>query len=168
MSIRIPGEEKLAPGPKRDLVIALHHLYVLAGAPAARAISGWIREQDELPGTLSHEGVSAVLRGQSVPRWANLKSLVHVLVQRQCVDEPQNIEVVEKQIHALWGTVCSGLPAPGTSTSAATTEGEGRGRGSSPQHALIRWNSGLGTVDFSDRQTAVEFFKELGGFDDQP
>jgi len=37
------------------------------------------------------------------------------------------------------------------------------------QVALIRWNHPrLGTVDFRDRQTFVEIFKEVGGFNDQP
>ncbi|MFJ8570402.1 esterase/lipase family protein [Streptomyces sp. NPDC093514] len=38
----------------------------------------------------------------------------------------------------------------------------------SAQEALIRWNHPrLGTVDFRDRQTFVEIFKEVGGFNDQ-
>ncbi|MFC3963124.1 hypothetical protein [Nocardia jiangsuensis] len=38
----------------------------------------------------------------------------------------------------------------------------------SPQGALIRWeHPRLGTISFNDQQTAVEFFKATGGFDER-
>ena len=97
----MPDEGRLPRGPRRDLVAALHELYVLAGKPPCRQISAHIRKRDDLPGTLSHEGVSAVLRGTGgVPRWLNLKSLVHALVDFSITD----LDVVAQveRIHKLW------------------------------------------------------------------
>jgi len=77
VGVRMPDEGPLPPGARRDLVLAVHELYGLAGKPSTRTISARIRDRNDLPGTLSHESVSAVLRGAgSLPRWANLESLV--------------------------------------------------------------------------------------------
>jgi hypothetical protein len=98
----MPNEERLPAGARRDLVAALHDLYALAGKPAARTISTCIRDRDDLPGTLSHEGVSAVLRGSGgVPRWPNLESLVRVLVDQQRISEV-DVEAEIRRIHNLW------------------------------------------------------------------
>ena len=94
-------EGRLPPGPRRDFVSAVYRLYELAGKPAARTISLRIRERDDLPGTLSHEGVSAIIRGSGgVPRWENLESLIRVLVQRSVT--PLNVDDEINRIHVLW------------------------------------------------------------------
>lgn len=190
----MPDEQQLPPGPRRDLAIALHKLYALAGKPAARTISAWIKDRDDLPGTLSHEGVSAMLRGPGTPRWANLESLVRVLVEQQRVGTTADIDIVVTHVHTLWFIADGGLssasessPAPPTvreteQRQEATSEthtsqpetadhdpGSDQGPRMLPQGSLIRWrHPRLGTVDFRDRQTAVEIFKEVGGFNDQP
>jgi hypothetical protein len=156
----MPDEQSLPPGPRRDLAAALHDLYELAGKPAARTISGWIRDHDGLPGTLSHEGVSTVLRGTGVPRWANLESLVRVLVMRQCVGA-SDVDVAVMRIHTLWRVADGGAaPAPSPVPAPALQAPE--------QEAIARWDHPrLGIVEFRDRQTVIEIFKGVGGFDDQ-
>jgi hypothetical protein len=100
----MPDEDQLPSSPKRDLVAAVHRLYQLAGKPSVRKISGCIKDRDDLPGTLSHEGVSAVLRGNGgVPRWPNLASLVKVLAEDAIV--PLDIEHEILHVHALWVAV---------------------------------------------------------------
>lgn len=189
----MPGEQQLPPGPRRDLAIALHKLYGLAGKPAARSISAWIKERNDLPGTLSHEGVSAILRGSGTPRWENLEALVRILVEQQRVGEAAEIDVVVTHIHGLW-TTADGGPASASESAPATpavrgskqgeevtsrhdtsqpetenpASGDEQGQRMSYQGSLIRWkHPRLGTLDFTDRQTAVEIFKEVGGFNDQ-
>jgi hypothetical protein len=77
--IEPPGDVKLPPGPKRDLVLALHGLYRSAGRPGLRKIANAITEDDALPDTVSHETVSAMLRGTSIPRWPKLECIVRQL-----------------------------------------------------------------------------------------
>ncbi|MGD9486311.1 hypothetical protein WDH52_24265 [Streptomyces sp. TRM70308] len=191
MGIRMPDEERLQPGPRRELVVALHDLYALAGKPPARTISSWIREREDLPGMLSHEGVSAMLRGAGTPRWANLESLVRVLVEQQRVGEA-DVEAVVMRIHTLWRIVDSGLSqprntsttpsaspeaesdeqpmsqaaAPPARTGSDSRDGEPVSR-TSTQQPLIRWNPRQRTLDVFDRQIAVEIFKEVGGINDE-
>jgi hypothetical protein len=189
--IRIPDEQRLPAGPRRELVSALHDLYELAGKPAARTISGCIRERDDLPGTLSHEGVSSVLRGAAVPRWNNLESLVRVLVERRRVGE-SDVEAVVVRIHGLW-RIADGDPSisrpyrppvPATPDRRESIEAlapneeaadPARDSERSDVHAalaslapIIRWNPRQRTLDVFDRQMAVEIFKEVGGVDEQP
>ncbi|WP_219471194.1 hypothetical protein [Nonomuraea rhizosphaerae] len=156
----MPDEQQLPPGPRRDLVAALHDLYELAGKPAARAISAWIRERDDLPGTLSHEGVSAALRGSGTTRWANLESLVCVLVEKQRVGEAKVGSVVAR-IHTLWRIADGGMaPEP---------VGEPELTPQSQREAIASLNHPrLGIVEFRDRQTVVDIFREAGGLDEQP
>lgn len=196
VGIRMPDEERLPSGPRRELVVALHDLYALAGKPPARTISTLIRERDDLPGTLSHEGVSAMLRGAGTPRWPNLESLVRVLVEQQRVGQA-DVETVVMRVHTLWRIVDSGLPqppntpttplasSPGSESSeqpvvqpVAQEDAPPAGSGSdspggqpaskpSAQQPLIRWNPRQRTLDVFDRQMAVELFKEVGGINDE-
>ncbi|MFI1241432.1 hypothetical protein [Nocardia salmonicida] len=105
VGIAMPDDQRLPPGSRRELIAAVHSLYSAAGKPSLRHISEWIRQRDDLPGTLSHEGVSEALNGK-VPRWANLESLVRVLVEHRRVGGSDEHEVVER-IHALWENVDS-------------------------------------------------------------
>jgi hypothetical protein len=115
----MPDEGRLPPGARRDLVLAVHELYGLAGKPSTRTISARIRDRNDLPGTLSHESVSAVLRGAgSLPRWANLESLVRVLVEDAITR--LDVDAVIVKVHTLWlaadavmsGVIIDTLPAP--------------------------------------------------------
>lgn len=110
VGIPLPDDGVLPPGPRRELVVALHELYDLAGKPSTRKLSAHIRARDDLPGTLSHEGVSAVLRGSSgLARWLNLESLVRVLCDSAVV--PMNIESEVAYIHSLWRAAAATEPS---------------------------------------------------------
>ncbi len=188
--IRMPDEQRLPAGPKRELVSALHDLYELAGKPAARTISTCIRERDDLPGTLSHEGVSSVLRGAAVPRWNNLESLVRILVERRRVGE-SDVEAIVIEIHGLW-RIADGDPSISrphrppllatpnrrepiealtpdeeTADPACDLERPDADATFASLAPIIRWNPRQRTLDVFDRQMAVEIFKEVGGIDDQ-
>src|SRR6266508_1741740 len=77
MAAAMPWQDQQPGGPHRDLVQALHELYRAAGRPSMRSVSTEIRKRDDLPDTVSHETVSAMLKGQVVPRsWVKVASLV--------------------------------------------------------------------------------------------
>ena len=76
MAIALPGPDRLPPGSRREFFEALHALYDTAGQPGARVISQWIRRRRDLAETVSHETVSAVLRGTTIPVWAKVHSIV--------------------------------------------------------------------------------------------
>jgi tetratricopeptide (TPR) repeat protein len=81
LAIGLPGFDRLPPGPARSFVEELHRLYDLAGRPGARLISIEVRRNRDLPETVSHETVSAALRGSSVPAWAKVHSVAVALAQ---------------------------------------------------------------------------------------
>ncbi|MEW9531978.1 hypothetical protein [Microbispora sp. NPDC049125] len=185
----MPDERQLPSGPRRGLTAALHDLYALAGKPAVRKISTRIRERDDLPGTLSHEGVSAVLRGVTLPRWDNLESLVRVLVEQQRVGEA-DVEMVVMHIHTLWraadgGPVLNGsplvpsaIPETGRNQEVAPAEHAPQGVADSAdpseemtpqmpaQALLLRLRARQQTIDVFDREVAVEIIKRVGGAND--
>jgi hypothetical protein len=101
--VPLPAKDVLAPGPHRDLVEALHELYRQAGLPGTRTISQDSRELGDvlaLRDTISHEGVSGVLRGVGIPRWSKLECLVRILVNR-AVDHP-DLDATLQRFHKLW------------------------------------------------------------------
>lgn len=100
VALTMPGIDLLPPGPHRDLVQALHNLYRDAGKPGTRTVSAEIRRRDDLPDTVSHEAIRAILRGEGIPRWAKLQSLVRQL-STWAVGQPDSEETVQ-QFHALW------------------------------------------------------------------
>jgi ribosomal protein S13 len=98
--IALPGMDKLPPGRQRDLVEALHELYRQAGIPGTRTISKESRDRDDLPDTISHEGVSGILRGEGLPRWSKIECLVRILVDH-AVGHP-DVEASVRRIQELW------------------------------------------------------------------
>ncbi len=91
----------LPAGARRDLAEALYGLYEHAGRPATRELADAIRNDDSLPGTLSHEGVAAMIRGSSkYSNWANLESLVRTLASRHLARP--DLESVVSRIRDLW------------------------------------------------------------------
>lgn len=113
VGIPLPGESQLPPGATRQLVVYLHELYAAAGKPSLREISVWIRDQHDLPGTLSHQGVSDALQGRTVPRWSNLESLVRVFAQNRRIGD-SDVEASVARVHGLW-LAASSLPVELTS-----------------------------------------------------
>ena len=107
MAIALPGPDRLPPGPVRDFVVALHNLYDLAGRLAARQISRQIYDDRNLE-AVSHETVSAALRGSSVPSWHKVLSIITVLARHSI--RPLNTDQLVVEFHALW-ILASATPA---------------------------------------------------------
>ncbi|MEU1550946.1 hypothetical protein [Nocardia sp. NPDC005745] len=118
--INMPNEVVLPPGPHRQLTAVLHELYLGAGKPGLRTISGWIRDRDDLPGTLSHQGVRDVLGGRAIPRWPNLESLVRVLLDQQRIGQRDAPRVLAELL-TLWSDAQNPSP-PHTDTAAPPPE----------------------------------------------
>jgi tetratricopeptide (TPR) repeat protein len=67
------------PDPFGELVTALKELHTRAGLPSRRKISYDIRQRHDLRDTVSHETVSAMLRGDSRPSWLKYETVVRYL-----------------------------------------------------------------------------------------
>ncbi len=100
MPVAMPKPDRLPAGPLRDLVSALHELYAAAGRPGARQLSTAIRDRDDLRDTVSHETISAMLRGDALPRWIKVECLVRQLAH-WAVTHPDPDEEV-RRFHHLW------------------------------------------------------------------
>ncbi|MFF1714588.1 hypothetical protein [Streptomyces sp. NPDC058268] len=74
----MPDEDRVPPGPHRELLVEIHRLHAEVGWPGLHKTSSAIKrnEQGDLPATLSHQGISKILRGESFPEWLRLESLV--------------------------------------------------------------------------------------------
>jgi tetratricopeptide (TPR) repeat protein len=79
MAIAMPGWDRLPDGPRRGFLAALHVLYQLAGKPPAQSIT---QRTYDLPSVepVARGTVSATLRGDSVPSWAKVESIVVALI----------------------------------------------------------------------------------------
>ena len=98
--IPMPDEDAVPPGPRRELLALLHDLYRRAGLLGTRVLSEAIKNCDECPDTVSHEGIAFILHGKGLSTWPKLESLVRVLAMR-AVDKPDT-NVVVRTAHALW------------------------------------------------------------------
>jgi tetratricopeptide (TPR) repeat protein len=101
--IPLPDRGRLPPGAARDFVEALHGLYDRAGQPASRRISRTIYRKHELA-SVSHETVSSVLRGDSVPAWDKIHSIVTALGEMS-VGGPVPVaqfDELTRYFHRLW------------------------------------------------------------------
>jgi hypothetical protein len=99
VAVGMPGEGQLPPGPRRELTMAIHVLYVGAGTPGLRRISKAIQDRDDLPDTVSHEAIRAILNG-AVAQWIKIQCLVSQLLTWS-VTRPDPAPEIEK-IHRLW------------------------------------------------------------------
>jgi len=107
VGIELPGEDRLPPGPARDLAVALHELYRRAGRPGLRTISKAIADGD-FRDTVSHEAVSDMLNGKGVPRWSKLECVV-----RQLADwNSPRLDPDQTASHflSMWEAVTGGMP----------------------------------------------------------
>lgn len=76
----MPSKELLPEGPRRAFVEELFTHYREAGRPTLRQIEGWIRDNEDLPGTASTETIRRVLSGAVVPRtWATVDAILQAL-----------------------------------------------------------------------------------------
>jgi Tetratricopeptide repeat len=76
--IALPDEDRLPPGPHRDLLEALHSLYEGAGKPGLRRIAAGITDADYRD-TVSHEKIGALLRGAGLPGCLKVECVVRQL-----------------------------------------------------------------------------------------
>jgi hypothetical protein len=116
MAIAMPGPDELPPGPVRDLVGSLHDLYDYAGRPAARLISREIHHRPSLD-TVSHETVSAMLRGRAVPSWQKVQAIVAVLATMSVVRQDE-AEVLQ-HFNQLWQRARSAIAEPAKASALA-------------------------------------------------
>ncbi|MFI5910258.1 FxSxx-COOH system tetratricopeptide repeat protein [Dactylosporangium sp. NPDC051541] len=84
----------------REFVAALHEVYDAAGQPAARVIARRTVSLHKAFESVSHETVSATLRGDTVPAWEKIKSILHVLVAMAPVE--YDMVELEQQTNELW------------------------------------------------------------------
>ncbi|MFF2544547.1 pentapeptide repeat-containing protein [Kitasatospora sp. NPDC058063] len=120
--IVVPTDEKLPPGPRRELVGALHGLYRGAGKPSLREISDGIRRRDDLPTTVSHDTASQLLHGMTVPSWARVESIVRFLVDAAVGRQKPDPEAEVERFHRLWLAAEDADPAAPTQPSSADAE----------------------------------------------
>ncbi|MEE4594315.1 hypothetical protein V2J94_20900 [Streptomyces sp. DSM 41524] len=69
-------------------------------------MSALIKDRDDLPGKLSHEGVRTALQGLRVPRWENLRTIVAVLAE-QC-SPPRDPQEEAARFLPLWRAIAEG------------------------------------------------------------
>jgi tetratricopeptide (TPR) repeat protein len=86
--------------PHEEFLAELDLLYRAAGRPSYRRISTEIRKNNHLPDTVSHETVSAILRGEALARWTKVESVVRQLAAT-AVHRP-NVDEEVRRFHALW------------------------------------------------------------------
>ncbi|MEV0896023.1 FxSxx-COOH system tetratricopeptide repeat protein [Actinoplanes sp. NPDC049802] len=111
MPIDLPGADRVPDGNHRRLLIRLHRLYNVAGRPATRAISQMTRKNPRLE-PVSHETVSALFRGDPLPAWNKIRSIVIVLCQ--AADQPVDVDDELSVGVELWSSAARGpSPRPG-------------------------------------------------------
>jgi hypothetical protein len=129
VGIELPSEDRLPPGPARDLVEALHQIYRGAGRPGLRRIAKAITNGD-FNDTVSHEAVSDMLNGKNVPRWSKLECVV-----RQLADwnSPRlDPDITAAQFLRLWDAASGLTPA---TLSQTTPNAAGSASGPAPGRA---------------------------------
>lgn len=103
------------PGPVRELVNALRELHARAGLPSRRKISHDIRQRHDLRDTVSHETVSAMLRGDTRPSWLKYETVVRYLAE-YAVYQPNepvpDAATMLARFHRLWLACENGPESP--------------------------------------------------------
>lgn len=69
-------------------------------------MSGLIKDRDDLPDKVSHEGVRTALKGLRVPRWETVHSIVAVLAER--CSPPRDPQAEVARFLRLWRTMRDG------------------------------------------------------------
>ncbi|MBA9053226.1 hypothetical protein [Streptomyces murinus] len=85
---------------RTDLSAALEELHRAAGWPSMRKVSTLLKDRDDLPGAISHEGVRTTLKGLRVPRWETVQSIVTVLAE--LCDPPRDPRAEVARFLPLW------------------------------------------------------------------
>jgi hypothetical protein len=182
VGLSMPGEDRLPPGPLRELTAAIYALYQSAGKPGTRKISQAIRTRDDLNDTVSHEVVRGILQGTRAS-WFKVESLV-IQLATWAVTKPDPKEET-KRIQLLWhaaqeasaGSITSDaapLAMAGSAVGADVAVADHRTTIAAIDIAdpasrveellerpLISWNPKTGTVDIYDRQVAMQMIKDM-------
>lgn len=93
-----------------ELAEALHELHRDAGKPGARRISLAVRDRSDLRDTVSHETVSAMLRGTALARWGKVECVVRQLAAWSVTGRDADAEV--RRFHRLWLAASDGRTEP--------------------------------------------------------
>ncbi|MEU3910369.1 4'-phosphopantetheinyl transferase superfamily protein [Streptomyces sp. NPDC029721] len=96
--IDMPTEVVVPPGAVRDLLLALHELYINADRPGVREIESAIQKDNDLPGTMNKQTVSDVLSGRAFSRLNQAKALAMFFAKRAGTDP----KPVGEQVGRLW------------------------------------------------------------------
>lgn len=103
------------PGPVRELVNALRELHARAGLPSRRKISHDIRQRHDLRDTVSHETVSAMLRGDTRPSWLKYETVVRYLAEYAVYRPNETVPdaaTMLARFHRLWLACENGPESP--------------------------------------------------------
>ncbi|WP_433292302.1 FxSxx-COOH system tetratricopeptide repeat protein [Actinoplanes sp. CA-030573] len=111
----------VAEEPTARLAQAIRDLHRDAGKPGLRRISSAIRERDDLKDTVSHQAVSDILRGGSLPRWLKLECVVRQLAAWSVNRPEPDAEV--RRFHAMWLAAADGKTSVATMGDAPAAEG---------------------------------------------
>jgi tetratricopeptide (TPR) repeat protein len=109
------AESKEPEPPTRELVDALRELHARAGLPSRRKISHDIRQRHDLRDTVSHETVSAMLRGTTRPSWLKYETVVRYLAEfavYQPEEPAPDLPAMLARFHRLWLTCENGAETP--------------------------------------------------------
>jgi tetratricopeptide (TPR) repeat protein len=90
------------PDPFGTLVAELARLYTAAGRPAYRRVSAAIARNDDMPDTVSHETVGAIVRGEGLSKWVKVECVVRQLAV-MAVHRPDPDDEVQR-FHGYWVT----------------------------------------------------------------
>jgi hypothetical protein len=108
--IRMPSEDDLPDGPRRELVEELFVYYREAGRPTLRSISDYIASRDDLAGTASKETIRRMLQGISVPaQWETAHAVFLALCRlagahSEGPRSPNNRATRQSVFKELWNT----------------------------------------------------------------
>jgi PQQ-like domain len=95
-----PGEDRVPPGPARDLVLALHELYSGTGYLSTRRIASAVAN-GEYCDTVSHATVAEMLHGiRTSAQWSKWDVVVRVLAVRN--NPRRDPETEAQRMQGLW------------------------------------------------------------------
>lgn len=97
-----PNEAVVPPGPRRDLVLALHDLYEAAGWPSvARTARGLAEDEFErYPAPMNHQLIAQFLHGRTIASLAQVRALAMIYADK--CDPPRDYRAADEQIRILW------------------------------------------------------------------
>ncbi|MBM2615737.1 tetratricopeptide repeat protein [Actinoplanes sp. LDG1-06] len=153
----------VADGPLERLTQAIRDLHRDAGKPGLRRISTAIRGRDDLKDTVSHETVSAILHGGSLPRWLKLESVVRQLAEWSVRKPDPDAEV--RRFHAIWLEAVDGRPsAPITPSPPApdvVPAVDNPATSSDTASSTVIWNAPARNAAFVGRQALLSEMRRL-------